>query len=219
VGALVAGWLLLALAHPLSAATLSFLVVELGTERATPEDADSSRPGPAVSGGFESSSLWETSLFDVFFEAGHIVSNSPILWTNRISGADFPGKESPHREFPQEVRVDIETAAAGLADYFILALLTYPAGAADRKAKPEQVSLRIYAAAPARGEVPETRDYRFVYEGTSPLGILPQGGRPQVTAGKAPRGAAGTGTPLPARTEDEGEQAKRLIRGLVPHLR
>jgi hypothetical protein len=195
------GWTLFAPVTPLSAATLSFLVVETG-EGEGPLEA-SARPGPAASSNFESSSLWETSLFDVFFEAGHIVSNSPILRMNRGGGADFPGKEAPHKEFPPEIRVDLDEAAASRADYFILALLAYPAGAAGRNAKPEGVSLRIYAA--VRGGLPG--EYRFVYEGTSPLETEAAGGKAAPGGRSAP----------PARAEEE--QAKRLIRGLVPHIK
>jgi hypothetical protein len=176
------------------------VVVETGEGEGPSEDPVSSRPGLAALGTFESSSLWETSLFDVFFEAGHIVSNSPILRMN--GGADFPGKESPHKEFPPEVRVDLEEAAASRADYFILALLAYPAEAAGRTAKPERVSLRIYSA--VQDGIPG--EYRFVYEGTSALEAASGG---NTTAGR--RSAP------PVRAEEE--QAKRLIRGLIPHLK
>jgi hypothetical protein len=127
-----------------SAVTLSFLVVESGCS------------GEALpAGSFKSSSLWENNLLDIFFEAGHIVSNSPILRLPAISAKDFPGKESPNKAFPPEVRLELDDAAAGGADYFILALLTFPPEAAARDVTPEQVSLRVYS----------TRPYRFVYEG------------------------------------------------------
>ncbi|MDR1443389.1 MAG: hypothetical protein LBI94_00760 [Treponema sp.] len=104
--------------------------------------------------GFDSSLLWESCLMDVFFEAGHIVSNSPVLGLGRSGGMNIPGRESPGMEFPGELQKDLAEARSGLADYFILVLLSYPA--ADRKTKPEQVDVRIYGLEP----------YRFVYEET-----------------------------------------------------
>jgi hypothetical protein len=138
--------LLAALTSPVSAVTLSFLVVESGF---------SGDPTALPAGSFESSSLWENSLLDIFFEAGHIVSNSPILRLPAMSAKDFPGKESPAKEFPPELRLELNDAIEGGADYFILALLTFPPGAATQDIRPERVSLRVYA----------TRPYRFVYEG------------------------------------------------------
>jgi hypothetical protein len=199
--------LLGALGAPLSAANLNFLVVETGS-------GGGGNPAvPAAPSGltptFESSSLWETSLFDVFFEAGHIVSNLPILPMRGSSGADFPGREAPYKQFPQELGADLRDAAAGGADFLILALLDYPAGAVDRAAKPEQVSLRIYSVAPAPGG-PGDPGYRFVYEGTSSLRA--ERGTPAGGAGLKSKSSARTGA------EDEAEQAKGLIRGLIPHL-
>jgi hypothetical protein len=165
----------IALALPLSAANLNFVVVETGAP------GDSS--GEVTNGTFSASSLWEDSFLDVFFEAGHIISNAPVLRMDKL-GNDFPGQENPHKAFPQELNVELEDAEAGGADFFILALLAYPPGSADRKTKPERVSLRVY----------KTRPFGLVYEGNSAL--------------------------APAqRQEDEGERAKRLIRGLIPHLK
>jgi hypothetical protein len=200
-----AALLLGALGAPLSAANLSFLVVETGSGGGgSPVAAPAGLAPP-----FESSSLWETSLFDVFFEAGHIVSNFPILPMRDSSGADFPGREAPHKEFPRELGPDLRDAAAGGADFFILVLLDYPAEAVERTAKPGQVSLRVYSAAPAsRGR--GAQGYRFVYEGTSSLRA--EGGAPGGGAGLANQPSA------PARVGEEAEQAKGLIRGLIPHL-
>jgi hypothetical protein len=165
-------FLFAALALPLSAANVNVVVVETGVSGAENTTA----------GVFEASSLWENSFLDVFFEAGHIVSNSPVLHLGHLGAKDFPGKETANKEFPPELSIELEDARTGGADFFIIALLAYPPGNVDRRAKPEQVSLRVYT----------TRPYGFVYEGNSSLGAAPP--------------------------ETEGERAKRLIRGLIPHL-
>ncbi|MDR0668682.1 MAG: hypothetical protein LBF95_01250 [Treponema sp.] len=153
-----------ALAAPIFAANLYILVAETGggTEEPSGERRDAE---------FESSFLWETCLLDVFFETGHVVSNAPAL--------SLDGSEVLDAEFAE--------ARSGGADYVVAALLDYPA-AADRQARPERVSLRVYRLEP----------YRCVYEWT---GSLDPDGR---NAG--------------ALTESETGQAKRLIRGLIPHI-
>jgi hypothetical protein len=180
------------LARPVFPATLSFLVLETGPGGET----SAARVSSAV---YESSFLWETCLLDVFFEAGHVVSNSPSLHFAGKSPADFPDKKDPGKEFPREIRPELEDAIAGGVDYFILALLSYPPGAADTK--PEEVNLRVYSfkSAGAAG------DFLFVYEGAALLG--------------SPAGAGGSRSQAPSRTELEREQAKRLIRGLIPHIK
>ncbi|MDR1971118.1 MAG: hypothetical protein LBQ46_04280 [Treponema sp.] len=186
---------------PVSAATVGFLVLETGEKpeisaELSPEVTPANSPEVSP-GSFESSALWETCLLDVFFEAGHVVSNSPILRLARISGADLPGKAAPEGEFPRELGPELEDAALGGVDYLILALLSYPQGETDPKAKPKEVSLRVYRSLPGgRTEGP----YRFVYEGFSPLGY----------AGPQP----GASSP-----QGEADQAKRLIRGLIPHIK
>jgi hypothetical protein len=171
-----------ALAGRLFAANLNCLVVEAGVGAAASDSAP----------GFESSILWENSVLDVFFEAGHIVSNSPILRVSAESAKNFPGKDSPTKPFPPELRVELDDAATGGADYFVLVLLNYPEGTAGSKTRPSEVSLRIYKVYP----------YRFVYEGNS---ILASTSTVKVSVGQA--------------QENEGECAKRLIRGLIPHLK
>jgi hypothetical protein len=181
---------LLVMAWPVSPATLNFMVVETGF----------GQEGVPFTGNFESSVLWETCLFDVFFEAGHVVSNSPILPLAGLSAADFPGNQSPAKEFPGQLWPELENAILGGADYLVFALLSYPRGAADLRAKPEGVSLRIYAVNPAGG----LAGCRFVYEGAALLETLEQ-------AGNRSRNSA--------RGDAEAEGAKRLIRGLVPYIR
>jgi hypothetical protein len=180
------------LAQPVSPATVSFLVLETGPGGET----SAARVSSAV---YESSILWETCLLDVFFEAGHVVSNSPSLHFAGKSAADFPDRENPGREFPREIRPELEEAILGGVDYFVLALLSYSPLAADAKAKPEEVNLRIYSfkSAGAAG------GWGFAYGAAAPLGSPAGGSRAQA----------------PSRAEPEREQAKRLIRGLIPHIK
>ncbi|MDR2363854.1 MAG: hypothetical protein LBD65_05515 [Spirochaetaceae bacterium] len=127
---LVPLWLLLV--SPVFAANISFLVIETGI-----------REEGAV---HESSNLWETGLLDVFFDAGHIVSNAPIMRLNK----------SQNKEIPDEARGNLEEAIQGGADFFILALLDYQGAAAANapKIKPQAVSVRLF----------RTRPYKLLYE-------------------------------------------------------
>ncbi|MDR1899915.1 MAG: hypothetical protein LBQ55_07910 [Treponema sp.] len=111
---------------PLHAAAVSFLVVETGLQEGQ--------------GASQYSSLYESGLLDIFFEAGHIVSNAPIL---RLSGA-------PKQAFPEEARPDLAEALAGGMEYFILAQLDYAVPAGEKIEKPHNVFLRIFAVNPCR---------------------------------------------------------------------
>jgi hypothetical protein len=116
----------------LDAAMVSFLVIETGL----PEEREGGRH----------SGLWESGLLDVFYEAGHIVSNAPVL--------RLPHK--PNQEFPDEARADLAEALEGGAEFFILALLEYDApaqgnagGAASAPPDaPGNISLRVFRAEP-----------------------------------------------------------------------
>jgi hypothetical protein len=115
---------------PLEAATVSFLVTEMGLR-------DDGRAN-------EYSMLWENSLMEVFFEEGHIVSNSPVLRLTQKS----------EKELPDEAVADLSGAIDGGVDYFILAMLDFPAVTKGRIQKPGDISLRLY----------KTRPYQFLYE-------------------------------------------------------
>jgi hypothetical protein len=122
-------WVFAAL--PLPAATVSFLVVETGLPRETEQNVYSD--------------LWESGLFDVFFEAGHIVSNAPV---KRLDA-------KPQKPLPDEFRGDLNDAAEGGAEYFVLALLDYPpAAAVNEIPKPQNISLKIF----------RIRPYKLLYE-------------------------------------------------------
>jgi hypothetical protein len=118
-------------AAPVFAYTVSFIVVETGQ----------ARDGP-VNG---SSYLWENGLMDVFFNAGHIVSNARTLRVDREALTDFPG----------EARGDFDEARQGGVDFFVMALLDYRAsgGAPEspgRAAKPRQVFLKVFRVNPCQ---------------------------------------------------------------------
>jgi hypothetical protein len=118
----------LAAPAPVFAYTVSFIVVETGLvqEGASPE----------------SSSLWENGLMDVFFNAGHIVSNAHTLRVD--SGA--------LKDFPDEALGDFDEARQGGADFFVMALLDYRASgeAPGAPAKPRQISLKVFRVNPCQ---------------------------------------------------------------------
>jgi hypothetical protein len=112
-------------------ATVSFMVIETGIREEVPV-ADSSR-------------LWEYALLDVFFDTGHIVSNTPIL---RIA-------ERPQKNLPDEARGSLDEALEGGADFFIVAVLDYqdPSPTGANQLRPRHISLRLF----------QTMPYRFLY--------------------------------------------------------
>jgi hypothetical protein len=78
----------------------------------------------------------------VFFDSGHIVSNSPI---QRVS-------ERPPKNLPDEARVSLDGALESGAEFFILAVLDYqnPLRTGGAPLKPNNVSLRLFKTAPYR---------------------------------------------------------------------
>jgi hypothetical protein len=84
------------------------------------------------------STLWEDGIMGVFFEAGHIVTNGPVI---RL--------ESDHiTEFPDEAQADFYEASEGGAEYFVLVLLEYKNQ--DGTFKPSGVSLKLYSTIPRK---------------------------------------------------------------------
>ena len=96
--------LLVILAFPASASMVSFLLVETGIDER------------ASSGQY--SSLWEGGLMEAFFDAGHIVTNSPIA---RMV-------QKPNRDLSGIIEDDFNEAVIGGADYFVLGYLEYNTG-------------------------------------------------------------------------------------------
>jgi hypothetical protein len=116
----------------LSAATVSFLVVETGL--------------PSGSVQPESSARWEGGVMGVFFDAGHIVFNSPVM---RLDQKPSWGSGT----IPPELRGEFNDAKTGGADYFVLVLLEYSGGQAaapEPKAggspqdKPRTIQMRLF---------------------------------------------------------------------------
>ena len=104
----------------IEAANISFLVIETGLSL----EADTN----------QHSVLWESSLLDVFFDAGHIVFNAPVL---RL-------ETKPAGEFPQEAKDELDDAMEGGAEYFILAFLDYDANSQI----PRNISLQLFRINP-----------------------------------------------------------------------
>ena len=96
---------------PLGAATVSILVMEAGQSR---ENQGGQYP-----------ILWENGLLEIFFDAGHIVSNSPRLQIN----------EKPDDDFPPEAERDFNNAQEGGMEYFLVAIVDYTGS---------NVSLRLF---------------------------------------------------------------------------
>ena len=112
--------MLIVLAFPASASMVSFMLVETGIN-------DGVQSG-------QYTSLWEGGLMAAFFDAGHIVTNSPITRMERQPDRDIAGK----------VAVDFSEAARGGADYFILGFLEYRIQG-DRGV-PVRIALKLYSS-------------------------------------------------------------------------
>jgi len=100
------------LSFSVGAATVSFHVVEAGIN----EEADK-----------KASELWETAFMDVFFDAGYIISNAPIMRLQKS---------------PSDILqvVDFKEASVCGIDYMLIVLLNYNVD----QPTPEEVSFYIY---------------------------------------------------------------------------
>jgi len=130
------------------ASMISFLVVETGL----PQDGRTS----------QHSILWENTLLDVFFNAGHIVCNAPI---QRLEA-------KPSADFLQSSVLEMETEAIdGGIDYIILVQLDYPSDLQT----PSEISILLYKV---RGRVKilekriTGRTYRSTGDETDDLKII-----------------------------------------------
>jgi len=92
--------LLLLLVFPASASMVSFLVVETGLGEGT---------------NTQYGSIWEGGLMEVFFDAGHIVTNCPIA---RV-------EKRPENDISGPIGNDFFEAAVNGAEYFVLCYLEY----------------------------------------------------------------------------------------------
>ncbi|MDR2553484.1 MAG: hypothetical protein LBD31_10030 [Treponema sp.] len=115
-------FLLAGILIPLPAATISVLVIETGL--------------PPGMGATESASVWESGLMDAFFDAGHIVSNAPIL---RL-------EETPGSEFPPEVRRDFDAARIGGSDFFVMVLIKYRGVPPEtEQEEPREITIKLFS--------------------------------------------------------------------------
>ena len=117
---LIAAFLGVFFVFGIEAANVSFLIIETGL--------------PLEAGASQHSELWESGLFDVFFDAGHIASNAPVL---RLEA-------KPEGEFPQEALDDLQEATEGGAEYFIIALLDYNPAVQS----PQNITLQLFGINP-----------------------------------------------------------------------
>ena len=112
--------LLIFLAFPVSASMVSFLLVETGIS------------DDILSGQY--SSLWEGGLMAAFFDAGHIVTNSPITRMEKKPDKDINGP----------LEYDFKEAVRGGSDYFVLGFIEFKVIGA--RAVPVSIALKCYSA-------------------------------------------------------------------------
>jgi hypothetical protein len=77
---------------------------------------------------------WENAFLDVFFEAGYIVSNAPIM---RL-------ESKPSGEIRDTAAIDINAAREGGADFFIVAQLDYTADSPV----PNEICIALFRVSP-----------------------------------------------------------------------
>ena len=109
--------LIILISFPASAEVVSFTMVETGLR----EDAAES----------EYASLWEGGLMEAFFDAGHIVTNSPILRLERRPTGLTNGLEA-----------DFLDAIEGGAEFIIFGLLEFEFQAG--RPVPSGITMKIY---------------------------------------------------------------------------
>jgi len=105
-----------------SAYMISFFIIETGL--------------PMEGAKNQYSKLWENTFFDVFFDAGYIVCNSPMT---RI-------ESKPKMTLEKFVKNEADEARDGGADYFLVAQLDFSGGSAA----PREVSLVLFTVTPFR---------------------------------------------------------------------
>jgi hypothetical protein len=126
--------LLALLAFPASASMVSFFLVETGLTKDAP--------------GTQYTSLWEGGLMAAFFDAGHIVTNSPIIRMD----------EKPSQELSGLTEDEYYRAVTGGADFFILGFLDY--ALQGGRPVPVGILLKLY----------DTDTKKVIYEQKVPAG-------------------------------------------------
>ena len=124
--------LFILLVFPVSASMLSLTIIETGL--------NSDKQSPHYS------NTWEGGLMAVFFDAGHIVTNSPI---GRM-------ESKPSNEISGTLEYDFHEALSGGAEYFILGFLDYN----SQRGVPESIDVRVY----------KTDSRQLIYEQTFKAG-------------------------------------------------
>ena len=109
--------LFMLLVFPASASMVCVMLVETGINEG------------ASSGQY--ATLWEGGLMAVFFDAGHIVTNSPIA-----------RMEKPARDLSGQLEADFNEAVRGGADFFVLAFLEFKN--LGERAVPIGIALKLY---------------------------------------------------------------------------
>jgi hypothetical protein len=124
--------LFLLLVFPASASMVSFLVVETGLG----EEANT-----------QYGSIWEGGLMEVFFDAGHIVTNCPIA---RI-------EKRPENDISGPIGNDFFEAAVNGAEYFVLCYLEFQN---KSRSVPNAMVIKIY----------HINEEKLIYERSFPAG-------------------------------------------------
>ena len=110
--------LVMLLALPASALMVSFQLVETGIDER------------AAIG--QHSRLWESGLMAAFFDAGYIVTSSPITWMERVPAPGLAG----------EIQASFNQAVQGGAQYFILGFIEY--NSHRGMIVPVEITVRVY---------------------------------------------------------------------------
>jgi hypothetical protein len=92
---------------------------------------------------------WENALLDVFFDAGYIVTNAPIM---RL-------EQKPKVDIKNIALQDMNDAVEGGANYFLIAQLDYIPGPVTQY----EVTLYLYSTSPYK-KVHETKLQKKVYQ-------------------------------------------------------
>jgi len=109
--------LLMFLVFPVSASMVSFMIVETGLGEKTVT---------------QYGSIWEGGLMDVFFDAGHIVTNYPIARMEKRPTEDLSGP----------IERDFNEAVEGGTEYFVLGFLEFQN---KDGAVPSAIIIKIYS--------------------------------------------------------------------------
>ena len=103
---------------PVSASMVSFLVVETGLNENIP--------------GNQISTLWGGGLMSAFFDAGYIVTDSPLVRMEKKPSNDFTG----------QIEKDFNEAIDAGSEYFVLGFLEYQYS--NGKFVPVSITVKLY---------------------------------------------------------------------------